>query len=63
MTTSNFLTVWSQILLASGGFELCYEYKGYWSRRINKNDRLIYRVEEQIVTVLVVSAMGHYSDK
>lgn len=43
--------------------ELKYEYKGYWSRRINKKDRLIYRVEEQIVTVFVVSAMGHYSNK
>ncbi|TDP00790.1 Txe/YoeB family addiction module toxin [Flavobacterium sp. 245] len=43
--------------------ELKYEYKGYWSRKINKKDRLIYRVEEDIVTVIIVSAMGHYSDK
>lgn len=38
-------------------------YKGYWSRKINQKDRLIYRVEEEIVTVIIVSAMGHYSDK
>lgn len=43
--------------------ELKFEYKGYWSRRINKKDRLVYRVDEKIVTVFVVSAMGHYSDK
>lgn len=43
--------------------ELKHNFKGYWSRRINQKDRIIYRVEENIVTVFVVSAMGHYSDK
>ncbi|MEA9413011.1 Txe/YoeB family addiction module toxin [Flavobacterium sp. PL02] len=43
--------------------QLKYEYTGYWSRRINQKDRLVYRVEDDIVTVYVVSAMGHYSDK
>jgi toxin YoeB len=43
--------------------ELKYNYKGFWSRRINQKDRMIYKVEEDIVTVYVVSAMGHYSDK
>jgi toxin YoeB len=43
--------------------ELKHEYKGYWSRRINKKDRMVYRVQEDIVTVFVISAMGHYSDK
>ncbi|MDD5149772.1 MAG: Txe/YoeB family addiction module toxin [Flavobacterium sp.] len=42
---------------------LKYDYSGFWSRRINQKDRLIYRVEENIVTVYVISAMGHYSDK
>ncbi|MFV8326137.1 Txe/YoeB family addiction module toxin [Flavobacterium sp. ZS1P14] len=42
---------------------LKHQLAGYWSREINKKDRLIYRVEENIVTVFVVSAMGHYSDK
>ena len=42
---------------------LKYELSGFWSRKINKKDRLIYKVEEQIVTVFVISAMGHYSDK
>ena len=43
--------------------ELKHNFKGYWSRRINQKDRIIYRVEADIVTVFVVSAMGHYSDK
>jgi len=42
--------------------ELKYDFKGYWSRRLNKKDRIIYRVEAEIVTVFVVSAMGHYLD-
>lgn len=42
--------------------QLKHELTGYWSRRINQKDRLVYRVEEQIVMVYVVSAMGHYED-
>jgi toxin YoeB len=43
--------------------KLKYELAGKWSRRINKKDRIIYSVNENIVTVFVLSAMGHYSDK
>jgi len=43
--------------------ELKHNLNGYWSRRINQKDRMIYRVEEEIVTVIIVSALGHYSDK
>jgi toxin YoeB len=43
--------------------QLKYEYSGYWSRKINQKDRLIYRVEEEIITIYIVSAMGHYFDK
>jgi toxin YoeB len=42
---------------------LKYQLSGFWSREINKKDRLIYKVEEEIVTVFVIAAMGHYSDK
>ena len=42
---------------------LKYEYSGFWSRRINQKDRLIYRVDEEVVTLFVISAVGHYSDK
>lgn len=43
--------------------QLKHELTGYWSRRINQKDRIVYRVEEEIVMVYVVSAMGHYHDK
>ena len=36
---------------------------GFWSRRINLKDRMIYSVNENIVTVTVVSAIDHYYDK
>ena len=42
---------------------LKYQFSGFWSREINKKDRIVYSVEEEIVTVVVISAMGHYSDK
>jgi toxin YoeB len=42
---------------------LKYQLQGFWSRRINQKDRLIYQVHENIVTVEVVSAIGHYLDK
>ena len=43
--------------------QLKYELAGFWSRRINQKDRIIYKIEEAVVTVFVVSAMGHYSAK
>jgi toxin YoeB len=33
---------------------------GYWSRRINHEHRLIYLIDDDVVTVCVVSAKGHY---
>jgi toxin YoeB len=42
---------------------LKYKLAGYWSRRINKKDRIIYKVIEKRVIVLVVSAIGHYGNK
>ena len=42
---------------------LKYHLTGYWSRRINRKDRIIYRVFEAKVVVLVVSAFGQDGDK
>ena len=42
---------------------LVCNYVGFWSRRINQKDRLVYKVIEDIITVSVVQAKGHYSDK
>lgn len=36
---------------------------GFWSRQINLKDRLIYTVNDDLVVVDVISAMGHYADK
>jgi toxin YoeB len=43
--------------------KLKYNLQGLWSRRINLLDRLIYSIQNDIVKVEVLSAMGHYSDK
>lgn len=40
-----------------------YELSGFWSRRINQKDRMIYKVDDEIVTVFVISAMDHYNQK
>jgi toxin YoeB len=42
---------------------LKYHLSGYWSRRLSKRDRLVYRVIEDTVQVLIVSAVGHYDDR
>ena len=34
-----------------------------WSRRISASDRLIYNIYDELVTVLILSAEGHYQDK
>jgi toxin YoeB len=40
---------------------LKYELSGYWSRRINKKDRIIYEIiEEPEQLVVIISALGHY---
>lgn len=36
---------------------------GFWSRRIDKFNRIIYTIEEEIVTVTAISAKGHYKKK
>lgn len=34
---------------------------GFWSRRIDKENRIVYAVEED--TVLIISCKGHYNDQ
>ena len=33
---------------------------GQWSRRITQKHRLVYKIDEQQITVLLLSAYGHY---
>ena len=39
---------------------LKHEYSGCWSRRIDSEHRIVYSIEEEIITVFVISAKGHY---
>ena len=34
-----------------------------WSRRISEKHRLVYEIDEDVITVLVISTYGHYNDK
>ena len=36
---------------------------GIWSRRLDQKNRILYTIHEDIVTVYVLSALGHYGDK
>ncbi len=41
--------------------QLKHQLAGYWSRRLNRKDRLIYEVvEEPERIVVLISALGHY---
>ena len=37
--------------------------EGRWSRRMSKKHRLVYRIFEDTVLVLVLRAYGHYNNK
>lgn len=39
------------------------DLSGYWSRRIDKSNRMIYTIDDEVVIVTVVSLSGHYGDK
>ena len=40
--------------------KLKHKYSGYWSRRIDSENRMVYRIEKEIITVTVFSVKGHY---
>ena len=43
--------------------KLKHDLAGLYSRRINRKHRLIYSINEMIVTVNVLGAWSHYGDK
>ena len=46
----------------TGQIELLKHYKEEtWSRRINKEHRLVYRINDDTIEVLVILAYGHYT--
>lgn len=42
---------------------LKYNLTDFWSRQIDKKNRIIYQVNDEVVTVFIISAKGHYRDK
>ena len=43
--------------------QLSGDRAGQWSRRITDKHRLVYKIEEKEITILILSAYGHYDDK
>ncbi len=43
--------------------QLKHNLSRFWSRKINQKDRIVYTVNNLLVSVQVISAIGHYSDK
>jgi len=39
---------------------LKYEYTGYYSRRLSKKDRVIYRFDDNYIYIIAIG--GHYND-
>lgn len=42
--------------------QLTGDRKGQWSRRITQRHRLVYSIEDEIITIYVLSSYGHYDD-
>ena len=43
--------------------ELRYKLTNCWSRKISDKHRLVYIIEEEVITVLILQIKGHYTDK
>lgn len=43
--------------------QLKNNFSGYWSRRINDKHRLLYRIDNDIISVYISQCYGHYNDK
>jgi len=41
---------------------LRFELAGYWSRRINSEHRIVYRVENDQIIVVIISIRFHYKN-
>ena len=42
---------------------ITYKGKKLWARKITDKHRLLYKIKDNIVTVLIIQAWGHYDDK
>lgn len=42
---------------------LKHNLSGYWSRRIDDKNRVVYQVDNEKIIVIIITAKGHYLDK
>jgi len=40
-----------------------YDLEGLYARKITEKHRLVYSINDEIITVNILSAKGHYNDK
>ncbi len=40
--------------------QLKHDFAGFWSRRLNREHRIVYAVDQKIITVTIISVLGHY---
>ncbi|SDA84421.1 toxin YoeB [Algoriphagus alkaliphilus] len=40
---------------------LKHDFAGFWSRRLNREHRIVYAVDQKIIKVSVISVLGHYT--
>jgi toxin YoeB len=40
-----------------------YDLEGLYARKITDKHRLVYSINDEIITVYILSARGHYNDK
>ncbi len=40
--------------------KLRHGFSGCWSRKIDEKNRLVYRIDDEVVTVTIIAAKGHY---
>lgn len=43
--------------------KLKHDLEGFYSRRIDRKHRMVYEIEDEIITVVVLSAYSHYGYK
>jgi len=43
--------------------QLKYRQGEVWSRKVNKKDRIVYRIYEETIFIEIESTLGHYQDK
>jgi toxin YoeB len=40
--------------------QLKHKLSGYWSRRLNREHRIVYSIDQNIIAITIISVTGHY---